>query len=157
MIVVADSSPLNYLILIDEIELLPALYDKILVPQEVHRELQRAAAPHSVQAWAGSLPGWCEVRPVPAVLDPALDELDPGERDAIQLALTTGVDTVLIDESAGRREALRRHLHVTGTLAVLEKAGGRGLIRFRDALDKLERTNFRLSPAIREEFFRRNP
>jgi predicted nucleic acid-binding protein len=87
--------------------------------------------------------------------DPALRELDPGERDAIQLALNTRIDTVLMDEMSGRREALRRHLRVTGTVAVLEKAGQ--LLDFCDALQRLETTNFRLSPAIRAEFLRRNP
>jgi predicted nucleic acid-binding protein len=62
-----------------------------------------------------------------------------------------------MDEMSGRREALRRHLRVTGTVAVLEKAANRGLIDFRDALQRLESTNFRLSPAIRDAFLKRNP
>lgn len=157
MIVVADTSPLNYLVLISEVQLLPALYDKILIPEEVHRELQRTRTPQPVRSWAASLPAWCEVRPVHAINDPGLNELDPGERDAIQLALEAGIDTVLMDEITGRREALRRHLRVTGTVAVLEKAAHRGLIDFRDALQRLESTNFRLSPAIRDAFLKRNP
>jgi predicted nucleic acid-binding protein len=66
------------------------------------------------------------------------------------------VDTVLIDEIEGRREALRRHLHVTGTVAVLEKAAQLGLIDFPAALQQLEQTNFRLSARIRDTFIRRN-
>jgi len=157
MIVVADTSPLNYLVLIAEIQLLPALYERVLIPEEVHRELQRLRTPPSVRAWATNLPAWCELRVVASTADPALRELDPGERDAIQLALDTRIDTVLMDEMSGRREALRRHLRVTGTVAVLEKAGQRGLLDFRDALQRLEATNFRLSPAIRAEFLKRNP
>ena len=157
MIVVADTSPLNYLVLIAEIQLLPALYDGVLIPEEVHRELQRLQTPSNVRSWATNLPAWCEVRVVSATTDPVLNELDPGERDAIQLALDAGIEAVLMDEMSGRREALRRHLRVTGTVAVLEKAAQRGLIDFRDALQRLEATNFRLSPAIRAEFLRRNP
>ncbi len=41
MIVVADTSPLNYLALIGEIELLAVLYQKVLIPGEVLRELQQ--------------------------------------------------------------------------------------------------------------------
>lgn len=37
MNVAADTSPLNYLVLISEIGLLPALYDSVLIPEEVHR------------------------------------------------------------------------------------------------------------------------
>ena len=157
MIVVADTSPLNYLVLIGEIQLLPTLYERVLIPEEVHSELQRLRTPPSVRAWAAELPSWCDVRVVASTADPALDELDPGERDAIQLCLDAQIDTVLMDEMSGRREALRRHLRVTGTVAVLEKAAQRGLLDFRDALQRLEGTNFRLSPAIRAEFLKRNP
>lgn len=89
--------------------------------------------------------------------DASLSELDAGERDAILLALETGVDTLLIDESEGRREAMRRNLRVTGTVAVLEKAAQRGWIDFRATLQRLEQTSFRLSAALRDEFLKRNP
>lgn len=157
MIVVADTSPLNYLVLIGEIELLQALYETVLIPEEVLLELHRPGAPVQVRSWAGSLPGWCEVRALISAPDAALSELDPGERDAIQLALEAGVDTLLMDESDGRREALRRNLRVTGTIAILEKAAQRGWIDFRTVLKKLDRTSFRLSAAIRNEFLGRNP
>ena len=157
MIVVADTTPLNYLILIGEIELLSALYESILIPREVHQELQRIKSPPPVRAWAACLPAWCEVRDATTVPDAALCELDAGERDAIQLALDAGVDTLLIDESEGRREAMLRHLHVTGTVAVLEKAAQRGWIDFRATLQRLEQTNFRLSAKVRDKFIQRNP
>jgi predicted nucleic acid-binding protein len=50
-----------------------------------------------------------------------------------------------------------RHLHVTGTVAVLEMAAQRGWIDFRATLQRLEQTNFRLSAKVRDEFIRRNP
>lgn len=102
MIVVADTTPLNYLVIIGHIELLPALYRSILIPQEVHRELQRPATPLAVREWASNLPTWCEVRLLSSSPDPTLSELDPGEREAIQLALEA--------ENEGRREALRRQI-----------------------------------------------
>ena len=157
MIVVADTTPLNYLVLIGEIELLPALYQSVLIPQEVHRELQSPKTPEVVRAWATMLPAWCEIRSLTSTPDATLNELDAGERDAIQLALETGVDTLLMDESDGRRAALRYHLKVTGTIAILEKAAQRGLIDFRLTLGRLEQTSFRLSASIREEFLKRNP
>jgi predicted nucleic acid-binding protein len=45
MIVVADASPLNYLVLIEQIGLLPTLYGSVLIPEAVHRELQRPGTP----------------------------------------------------------------------------------------------------------------
>lgn len=88
MIVVADTTPLNYLVLIGQIELLPALYKSILIPLEVHAELLRAKAPTEVRMWAGNLPAWCEARGVTSTADASLSELDAGERDAILLAAT---------------------------------------------------------------------
>lgn len=105
----------------------------------------------------GKLPVWCQVRASSLELDDSLSELDPGEREAIQLALEVKADLLLMDESQGRREALRRNLRVTGTVAVLERAAQRGLIDFRVALERLDQTNFRLSARIREEFLKRNP
>jgi predicted nucleic acid-binding protein len=156
MIVVADTTPLNYLILIGEIDLLPALYETILIPSIVHRELLHPKAPPATQAWASNLPSWCQVCGVHSMSDVILNELDSGERDAIYLALETGTNTVLLDDYEGRREAVRRHLHVTGTIALLEKAAQRGWIDFRVALLRLGQTNFRLSAKIRDEFLRRN-
>jgi predicted nucleic acid-binding protein len=157
VIVVADTTPLNYLVLIDEIEILAALYDGVLIPRSVHRELQHSRTPSPVFLWAANLPPWCEVRDATAATDVALLELDSGEREAIQLALDLGVDTLLLDESQGRQEAIRRNLNVLGTLAVLEIAAQRGWLDFRAALHKLEQTNFRLSGRVRNEFLSRNP
>ena len=157
MIVVADTTPLNYLVLIGQIELLSTLYHTVLIPQEVHRELQQTATPPDVRAWALDLPGWCQVRASSSTPDVALSGLDPGEREAIQLALEAKVDVLLMDEAEGRQEALRRNLQVAGTLAVLERAAQRGLIDFRVVLERLDQTNFRLSARIRQEFLKRNP
>lgn len=82
--------------------------------------------------------------------------LDPGERDAIGLALELGIGTVLMDEADGRHEAERLHLEVRGTLGILERGALLGKTNFRDALQKLEQTNFRISPAVRAAFLKRN-
>jgi len=65
MIVVADTSPLNYLLLIDAIHILPALYGEIIVPTEVHEELQHPRAPAVVREWAINPPEWIEIRQAP--------------------------------------------------------------------------------------------
>lgn len=93
-VVVADSSPLNYLVLIESIDLLHRLYGKILVPQEVVVELTDPAAPHKVKTWARALPGWVDVRFIPPGDDPALSHLDPGEQSAINGASELSIITV---------------------------------------------------------------
>jgi predicted nucleic acid-binding protein len=157
MIVVADTSPLNYLVLIDEIELLSAIFGKVLVPQAVFKELQHPKTSSKVRGWAADLPPWLEVRTVVSVPAPELASLDPGERDAIQLALELGVGIVLIDEAAGRSCAEALHLEVRGTLGILERGSRLGLTSFRSALAKLEQTSFRISPTVKAAFLQRNP
>jgi predicted nucleic acid-binding protein len=48
-LVVADTGPLNYLVLIEQVELLPALFEKVFVPQTVVDELRHHAAPEAVR------------------------------------------------------------------------------------------------------------
>src|SRR5947209_31820 len=105
-VVVADTSPLNYLIFIEAIDLLPRLYRKIIIPTEVLDELIDDSAPSQVSEWAMKLPHWVEVRSAPP--HPALSFLDQGERCAILLAQTEAEVLLLIDEAAGRLEASRR-------------------------------------------------
>ncbi len=147
MIVVADSGPPRYLMLVGAIHVLPPLYERVLVPQAVAVELQDAKTPAAVRAWIAQPPPWLEVRPdLPA--DPALAFLDPGERAAIPLALAVRADRLLSDDLDGRAEAERRHLIVTGTLGVLADAHLTGLLDFETALAHLRSTNFYVTDEV---------
>ncbi len=77
--------------------------------------------------------------------DPALRHLDPGERAAILLAQQEGDVLLLIDDAAGRREAMRYGIPSTGTLGILRAAAIRQLLDLPTALKSLATTNFRVS------------
>lgn len=103
MIVVADSGPLHYLILLDHSELLRRFYSRVVVPDAVASELSAAGAPPTVRDWILQPPSWVSVVPVaPEAVETITDDLDFGERSAIALAATLGADLLLIDEAAGR-------------------------------------------------------
>lgn len=104
MIVVADTTPLNHLILIDEVNLLKALYGRVIIPQTVLSELQDEAAPPRVKEWISNRPEWLEVKHAASILDPSLAYLDPGERDAIFLAQDLKADVLLMDDPAGAKK-----------------------------------------------------
>ena len=123
MIVVADTSPLNYLIQIECDVALPKLYGRIVVPSGVMNELRDPGAPSSVNAWLLNPPDWIDVVSLTIPPDPRLDGLGIGEREAIQLSGTLNADLLLIDERKGRLEAHRRGFRTTGTLGVLIAAG----------------------------------
>jgi len=123
MIVIADTGPVNYLILIGEIDLLPALYGRIVVPPAVCQELKMPRAPEAVRLWIAMPPAWIETRAPAQGPDAELAKagLDAGESEAILLAQELGADQLIIDELRGRREAERRHLRFTGTVGVLAR------------------------------------
>src|SRR5215475_4684033 len=98
-LVVADTGPLNYLVLIDAVKLLPKLFEKVFAPEAVRAELLDQDAPAVVRAWAAQPPGWLDVRIISSVIDdPAWRSLDVGEREALALARTLSAELVLIDD-----------------------------------------------------------
>ena len=149
-LVVADTGPLNYLVLIAAIDVLPKLFEQILVPAAVYDELAHADAPAPVRAFIAQMPDWLEVRPNPDRSDDDADDLtlDEGERAAIALATSIGADLILMDDRAGVAVAYRHGLAVTGTLGVLDLAARRGLLDLATAFAKLRATNFRYPPEI---------
>jgi predicted nucleic acid-binding protein len=150
MLVVADTSPLNYLVWIESAEILPKLYGKVIIPPEVRDELLATDAPSIVRAWAADLPHWIEVH-IPDVAlrdDPRWRSLDLGERAALALATVCQPSVILIDERAGSAIARSLGLSVTGTLGVLDEAARRKLIALPDAMERLMRTSFRYPKAI---------
>jgi predicted nucleic acid-binding protein len=147
MIVVSDTSPINYLVLIELQDLLPKLLDRVLIPEAVHRELQSTEAPDPIKRFLAEDPDWLEVRATPEIA-PALRHLDAGEREAISLALSIGADSVLLDERKGRQAAREQGLRVSGTLGLIRLAADQKLIALKDALDRLAKTNFRVSPRL---------
>lgn len=154
MIVVSDTSPINYLLLIGLVDLLPQLYGQVVIPHAVYNELRDPAAPEPVSNWVSSLPGWVEVHIVPNS-DPALS-LGAGEKEAIALALTLKAEMLLMDERKGRREALARGLAVSGTLNILDVAAERDLIDLPAMMGRLLQSGFRASAVLIREMLERH-
>ena len=50
MVVIADTSPLNYLVLIEQAEVLPNLFGAVVIPQSVLEELRHPSAPQAVRS-----------------------------------------------------------------------------------------------------------
>jgi predicted nucleic acid-binding protein len=150
-LVVADTSPIFYLLSIGHIDLLPRLFGNVFVPDAVHKELCHPAAPPVVRDWVAGLPAWAEVTQVEAIDDATLQPLGAGERAAITLALSLHADLILIDERKGTAVALGKGFDVTGTLGVLGLAARRGLVDLADSFARLKRTNFRYRQAMMDE------
>jgi len=124
------------LVLIEEIEILNQLYERIVLPEAVLAELIDEGATPEVRGWAMRDPDWVEVRNAPPH-ESLLSELDAGEAAAIAMAQSEANVLLLIDEKAGRLEATRRGIQNMGTLGVLRRAAIENLIDLPSVLEKL--------------------
>jgi predicted nucleic acid-binding protein len=141
--IVADTTPLNYLVLIQATDILPELYRTVLIPPAVKAELAHANTPAIVRAWISQPPAWLEVVSLNQPEDSALAHLDAGEREAISLASELQAILLLMDERDGVTIARHRGLKVVGTLAALELAAAHGLVDLPTMFDRLRATTFR--------------
>lgn len=156
-LVIADTGPVNYLILIGHIDLLPALFEKVILPSTVQNELASRKAPSAVRQWVAALPDWLEVRGAPpGEPDEALKRIDAGERAAIQLAVSLHADLLLMDDRKGVRTARNKGFRVTGTLGILELAAQAGLVDFAQAAERLRETTFRNPQALLDAMLKKH-
>lgn len=154
MIVVADTSPLNYLLLIGEVDVLPQLFGKIIIPPAVASEMQDPGAPAVIRNWVSQPPAWLEIQAASA-LDPTI-HLGAGETEAISLAVEIGADEILTDDRQARSAAQLRGVNVAGTLNILEVAAIKGLLDLPSAITRLQKTNFRASAVLIQQFLDRD-
>ncbi len=154
MIVVSDTSPLNYLILLEAVHVLPVLFGRVVAPTAVLDELKHPRAPVVVKTWAENPPEWLEIR-VPAQTA-LISRLGPGESAAVALAQEIQADVLLIDERDGTAVATRLGLRVATTLGVLELAAIDGLLDLPTAISALRRTTFHVKESLLDEMLRRD-
>lgn len=84
--VVADTGPLNYLILIEAVAILPRLFSRVLIPGAVRLELSHPKAPRAVSSWIANPPPWLVIVKLAPVFAAEPHILHQGERQAIALA-----------------------------------------------------------------------
>ena len=142
MAVVSNSSPLIALARIQRLDLLPVIFESVLIPEAVAREI------------APSIPvppTWLRIQG-PNVAPPASllrRRLGDGEREALALAIELKADWIILDDLPARRSAEATGLNVIGTLGTLVTAKRAGLLKsIRPELDALLRTSFFLSPQL---------
>ena len=151
-LIVSDASPLHYLALIQEAHILPLLFGRVIIPQKVFDELQQPNTPSAVKAFAASLPSWLEIRAVTTPIDGSLLHLDRGEQEAITLAIEIQPETLLIDETKGRRAAKSHGLKTIGTLAILLDGAIAGFCDLEKSFEILRQTNFRATEDLYQYF-----
>ncbi|MDQ2945230.1 MAG: DUF3368 domain-containing protein [Acidobacteriota bacterium] len=124
-LVIADTGPINYLILVGYINILPTLFQRVILPSAVRDELKNRKAPPLVKQWIADPPSWAEVHEATHIYDAAMETLDAGEEDAIALAIQLRADLILMDDREGVLIARSKGFRVAGTLGILAMAAAR--------------------------------
>lgn len=141
MLVVSDTFALPNLTRIGRLDLLRNQFSEILMPTAVARELSSLRDAAAQQALArASDDGWLIETPLPAnsPFPPELHGLDPGETEALRLALAISANRVLLDEKDGRQRAAALGIRTTGVLGVLVVAKQSGSIAsLKDEMTRL--------------------
>jgi predicted nucleic acid-binding protein len=147
MIVVSDTSPICYLLLINQIDVLQALYNVVIIPQVVANELSAFESPSVVKDWIAHPPSWLQIYLTETLQSNELRTLDPGEREAILLAEQLNADVVVLDDKAARRIAVERRLRIIGLLGILKDAAGSGLLDLETTFKQLQEVGFWVAPS----------
>jgi predicted nucleic acid-binding protein len=146
MIIVSDTTPLRYLIEIEEIQIIERLFGRVIIPRKVSEELRGRRTPPTVKAWIQSPPAWLEIREADISLFVPLKPIHEGEREAIALALQLNADALLCDDRDAISEAERLSIPTVRLFNILERAAERDLLDLPEALDKMSRTTFYAPP-----------
>lgn len=139
-IVIADASCLITLDNINEPDLLPKLYEQIVVTPEVAGEV------------GSSLPDWVDQRSSSnhSLINQLSASLEIGEATSIALALEIQDCLLIIDEKKGRRAAKELGIEITGTFGVVMDGIAGGFISNPDTVvERLEKAGFRISTVLK--------
>lgn len=154
MIVISDSSPLINLACINRVELLPAIFEHIIIPQSVYEEiviLGRGQPGSEIIESAN----WISIKDCTLIeqVNQFRKELDQGEAEALALALELNADILLMDEFKGRSIARQKEIRVIGLLGILLEAKKKNLIEnVKNEMDRLiSEANFWISAELYSE------
>jgi predicted nucleic acid-binding protein len=154
MIIVFDTSPICYLLLINQIDILQTLYKVIVIPKIVADELGASESPPVVKNWIAQPPTWLRIQPTELPQSIELGKLDPGERDAILLAEQLKANLVILDDKFARRIAVERGLKIIGLLGIVKDAARSGLLDLEMTFEQLQDVGFWVSPSLLERLLR---
>ena len=149
--VISNSSPLQYLYQADVLDLLPALFGQVCVPEAVVAELEEGRR-RSVPLPTLADLSWLQVRTVRnRTLLPLVTHLGDGEKEVLVLGRELSDALLLLDDRDARRHAHALELEISGTLGVLLLAKERGILdAVRPVLDRLQALRFRLDARTRQ-------
>lgn len=126
---IVNSTPIISLSILGKLDLLKNIFTEVIVPKAVYNEVvtkgsDKIGSKELVSA------KWINIMETTNILGKSsiMLELDEGEAEVISLAKEKSIDTVIIDEFAGRQYASLLGLNVIGTLGILLISKNKGLL-----------------------------
>ena len=148
--IIADSSPIISLAIVDQIDLIEEIFGEVFIPEEVYNEIIFLDKPYSKKLRSIFESKVIQVKNQTA-LELLKDEIDAGEAEAIILALELEINDILIDDFKGRTRAELKGLNVYGTFGLLIEAKKKKLIsNVKSLLDKMIEKDIRISQNLYE-------
>ena len=154
MIVVSDTTPIISLIKINRLDLLKELFNEVLIPDAVFRELTTNTV-FTSEAQIVKSSSFLKVSAVQnhkaLQLLQEVSGLDDGESEAIILADELKDGVLVIDEKKGRKVAQKMGIPITGTVGILIQAYNEQKVsadEIRSYLTQLKNSNIRLSDSL---------
>ena len=146
-VVISDTSTLILFQKIEHLNLLNKVYGELITTPEIAKE------------YGDKLPEWIKIQ---SVSDKKYQEIletqiDCGEASAIALAKEFDDALLLLDDLKARKLASKLNFKITGVLGIIHKAKQMSIIhKVKPLIDKLLKTNFRISDKIVEEILTLN-
>jgi predicted nucleic acid-binding protein len=130
VIIVSDAGPIIHLSLVGSIDLLPSLYDRVLVPTLIYQEVVQKGEglPGSAELRGAEWAEYAEHNPEASLFQSLSADLDSGEAAALWLAVERKASLVLSDDRQARLAAERMGFPVVGTVGILVRARRKGLV-----------------------------
>jgi uncharacterized protein len=119
--VISNTTPIISLMKIDKLFLLKELYQKVIIPASVFKEIENGKEKPYYQDLKQF--SWIEIQSIKN--QPSLRyifDLDEGEAEVLILADEIHADLIIMDEALGRRYTKQLDFKLTGTLGILLKA-----------------------------------
>ncbi len=147
--IIADSSPLIVLLKSDLENILPELFEEILVPEAVWQEIL-AGGEDDLAKQKLPLLNWAKKISTISINEKVKNyDLGKGETEALSLALKISESAVILDDFAARKCAKDLKISFIGTGGLLISAKQKGLISsISEALDKVQNSGLWLSGAV---------
>ena len=144
--IIGDSSALVALSIMDRLDLLESVFEKIYVPQAVYDEVAVSDKPHSAK-----LKVFLTGKVVDVELNISKIGLGNGELEAISLYKKMGADFLLVDDKRAKSFAKLNGINVIGSLGVMVLAKELGKVKsIKDDLKKLLKSDVFVSKNLIE-------